>query len=140
MKVVRILATLSLTGALAATTGAASAATPHSADATIAAAGRTANVAAAMAPAGAAVPRREERAVVLLPGAGQMPVAVWLPTEGHGTPSARPTGADHFTKASAWTPESGLSGGSLASLTAGALTAAAASLLVATRRHRSRRR
>lgn len=119
MKAVRIIVTLAIAGACAATAGSAHAAT-----------------------AGGEVPTRQQRAVVVLPGAGQMPTAVWLPVP-HGAAGARPAtpagSGDHFTKASARTPEPGLSGGSLVSLTAGALTAAAASLLVATRRHRSRR-
>lgn len=119
MKVVRIIGTLALTGAFAAGIG----------------------TAAHAAAAGGEMPTGQERAVVVLPGAGQLPTAVWLPVpNATGPRSAAPADpGDHFTKASARTPVPGLSGGSLASLTAGALTAAAASLLVATRRLRSRR-
>lgn len=121
MKVLRIAATLALAGGIAAIAGSAHAAT-----------------------AGVAVPATGERAVVVLPGAAQLPTAVWLPMpRGTAGTSARTTApfssGDRFTKASARTPDPGLSGGSLVSLTTGALTAAAASLLVATRRLRSRR-
>ena len=121
MKAVRIIAVLSLAGAFAATAG----------------------TAAQAATAGGEAPVGQERAVVVLPGAGQLPTAVWVPVP-NAAAGARPATpadpGDHFTKASARTPVPGLSGGSLASLTAGALTAAAASLLIATRRLRSRRR
>jgi len=121
MKVVRIIATLALTGALTAGAG----------------------TAAHAAAAGGEAPAGQERAVVVLPGAGQLPTAVWLPVPHRAVNGPRPAApanpGDHFTKASARTPVPGLSGGSLVSLTAGALTAAAASLLVATRRLRSRR-
>lgn len=120
MKSVRIIATLALSGALAAGVA----------------------TAAQAATAGGEKPAGQERAVVVLPGAGQLPTAVWLPVPHRAATGARPAApapGDHFTKASARTPVSGLSGGSLASLTAGALTAAAASLLIATRRLRSRR-
>lgn len=119
MKVVRTIATLALSGAFAAGTA----------------------TAAHAAAAGGEAPAGQERAVVVLPGAVQMPTAVWLPVPNTADPRpAVPADpGDHFTQASARTPVPGLSGGSLASLTAGALTAAAASLLVATRRLRSRR-
>ncbi|HEY3685936.1 MAG TPA: hypothetical protein VGL93_23085 [Streptosporangiaceae bacterium] len=121
MKAARIIATLAFAGGITAIAGTAHAAT-----------------------AGGAVPATGERAVVVLPGAAQLPTAVWLPMPrgSYGTAARTTTpdaSGDRFTKASARTPEPGLSGGSLVSLTTGALTAAAASLLVATRRHRPRR-